>query len=138
MKTRTRFVVVPSCALAVVLALASVATAIEFDSRYLSPSGPVHCIVSVNGDCGSYTLDDGSVGNLSAVRYSTVGGTQFIRGRWSLNGYSGTFEWRIPPSGGQFLGSWRGDFGGTGYWNGAEISGGGSPIPQRRPIPRRP
>ena len=111
--------------LAITLAAAGVATATDFDSRYLSPSGQVHCTVSVDGDSGTYTLDDGTVGTLDSIRYSTVGKTRIIRGRWSLGGSSGTFEWRVPPSGGQFTGKWEGDFGGSGYWNGSQIDDGG-------------
>jgi hypothetical protein len=113
-------------ALAITVAFAGVATATDFDSRYLSPSGQVHCIVSVDGDSGTYTLDDGTVGTLSNIQYSTSGKTKIIQGRWSLNGSSGTFTWRVPPSGGQFTGKWEGDFGGSGYWNGGQINGGGS------------
>jgi hypothetical protein len=121
-------------ALAVTLAMAGAATATDFDSRYLSPSGQVHCIVSVDGDSGTYTLDDGTVGTLDSIRYSTTGKTRIIRGRWSLGGTSGTFEWRVPPSGGQFTGKWEGDFGGSGYWNGSQIDdGGASPQAPLRP-----
>jgi hypothetical protein len=119
---------------AITLTFAAIATATDFDSRYLSPSGQVHCIVSVDGDSGTYTLDDGTVGTLSNIRYSASGKTRIIRGRWSLGGTSGTFEWRVPPSGGQFVGRWDGDFGGSGYWNGAQINdAGASPNSPLRP-----
>lgn len=113
-------------ALVLTAALAGAAAGTEFDSRYLSPNGQVHCIVCVNGDSGTYTLDDGSVGRLSKITYSSAGKTRIIRGRWSLSGSAGTFEWRVPPSGGQFTGKWTGDFGGSGYWNGAQIGDGGA------------
>jgi hypothetical protein len=119
-------------ALIVALAFAATASASDWDSRYLSPGGQVHCTVSVFGDSGSYTLDDGTVGTLSNIQYFNQGQTRIIRGRWALGGDTGSFEWRVPPSGGQFVGSWRGDFGGSGYWNGSQIGGGaGSPVRPR-------
>jgi hypothetical protein len=121
-------------AIALTLAFAVTASASDWDSRYLSPSGQVHCIVSVDGDSGTYTLDDGTVGTLSNISYGGLGQTRVIQGRWSLGGESGSFTWRVPPSGGQFLGSWQGDFGGSGYGNGSRLSdAGASPQSPFRP-----
>jgi hypothetical protein len=124
-------------ALAVMCIAVASASASDWDSRYVAPGNQtVHCTVSITGDTGTYTLDDGTAGDLSNITYTPSGKISIIRGQWFLNGDTGTFEWRTTPNGAQFLGRWKGDVGGSGPWNGSRLdTNNGTPLPGK---PKRP
>jgi hypothetical protein len=111
----------------------------QWQSRYTTSSGTVNACVSLQGDSGCYTLNDGSMGNLSSISYTRISnkGTILIRGRWSFGGDTGNFEWRVVPDGSQFLGKWKSDSGDFGAWNASRSDDGsgnsGGPIRMRRP-----
>jgi hypothetical protein len=97
----------------------------EWDCRYTTSRGTVNNHVVLQGDSGSYTLEDGSTGSLSNIRYSG-GNVVIVRGIWSFQGQYGQFEWRVVPDGSQFLGNWRYlDTRGRpqGAWNGVRTDG---------------
>ena len=94
-------------------------------SRYRVNTQTINAAIVLNGDgTGTYTLDDGSVGNLTIHFHGGSNAPQgpksprYYTGTWSLGNDGGTFRWNLYSTDSAFAGSWYYDNGKLGGpWN---------------------
>lgn len=91
----------------------------RWDSTYRSAGGrDVDARIHFNGTGGTYTLDNGSKGKFSNVRYVD----NHIQGNWSFHGHKGWFKFKLIDNNDYFTGSWGyGPIGHNpkGHWSGS-------------------
>jgi len=108
----------------------------QWRSTYTFQNKPVQAQVTLNGDgTGSYTLKDGTQGDLTNVDFTPGGNNPggpasagTYTGSWSLGGDTGTFTWTVNYNFTAFNGNWNSDNGGGGKWSGTRTAGPLQPI----------
>jgi hypothetical protein len=112
--------------LALAIAGSSSEAGAKYKTTYKSTGGaPVNALVDIDGDSGTYTLDNGQQGTLSNLQLFSLGGQNVLKGNWSFQGVNGTIAWKMDGTLDTMDGTWKSG-GMTGFWNGTYAGGSGT------------